>query len=207
MTAPRPGSWPPASPPAGGHQVGALAVIVLGRVDAAGDRQMVHLLGRHRQQFADVDAGDRGRDRPERPAGGRARLRVPAFQLAQPAVHVEDDDAALFRLPGPRPGAGTGERAEPGDDAAGRGPEEICAGASGARRTRRNKCIAWRSPSKAGGAIRHPFGQWLKRNSAEASRAQASSPAAAGVGPPRRARQSATSATSSGVGGRFRTLR
>ena len=47
-------------PPAGVHDVGALAVIVLGGVEAADEGHAVHLLRRVRQQFADVDAGRGG---------------------------------------------------------------------------------------------------------------------------------------------------
>ncbi len=83
-------------PAAGEHQVGALAVIVFLGVHAADDGQVVHLLGRLRQQLADVHARHRRGNRAKRPAGFGAGLGVPAFELAQAAVHVEDDDPLLL---------------------------------------------------------------------------------------------------------------
>ena len=85
-------------PAAGEHQVGALAVVVLAGVDAAHQAEVVHLPGDVRQQLGDLDAGHRGADRAERAAGLGAGLGVPAFELAQAAVHVEDDDPLLILL-------------------------------------------------------------------------------------------------------------
>ena len=42
--------------------------------------------------------GTRRRDRPERPAGGRARLGVPGLELARAAGQPEQDDALLLPL-------------------------------------------------------------------------------------------------------------
>ena len=74
---------------------GALAVVVLGGVDAADQGQPVHLLGGVRQQLADVDAGHRGRDGLERAAGVGAGLGVPGFQLAD-AAGEPDERARAF---------------------------------------------------------------------------------------------------------------
>jgi hypothetical protein len=41
----------------GQHQIGALAVIVFRRIDSADQAQVLHLLGRFGQKFADVNAG------------------------------------------------------------------------------------------------------------------------------------------------------
>ena len=100
-----------------GHHVGALAVIVFFGVDAADHRQVVHLLGRVRQQFADVHAGHGSGNRAERPAGVGARLGIPAFQLAQAAGHVNHQHALL--LPGQfRTGRGTRKQTQPAGNGA-----------------------------------------------------------------------------------------
>jgi hypothetical protein len=85
-------------PATGHHEVRAFAVVIFSGVDAAHEAEVVHLLGGIRQKFADMDAGHRGWYRTERAAGGGARLRIPAFELAQSAVHVEHDDAFLIAL-------------------------------------------------------------------------------------------------------------
>jgi hypothetical protein len=103
-------------PPAGVHDVGALAVIVLRGVQAAHEGHAVHLLGRVRQQLADVDAGHRGRDRLEGTAGRGARLGVPGFELARPAVQPDDEDALLGFLQLARDG-------RPGEGAKGQRPQ------------------------------------------------------------------------------------
>jgi hypothetical protein len=82
--------------PAGGHADLAFAVIVLFGVHAAHDRQMVHLLGRMRQQFADVRAGHRSRNGAKRAARVGSRLGIPTFKLAQSPGKVEDQNVFLL---------------------------------------------------------------------------------------------------------------
>ena len=77
------------------HMVVAFAVIAIARVDAANERQLIHMLRRHRQQFGNVRSGNRSRNRPERSTGVCLRLRIPTFQLAQSARHVDDNDPFL----------------------------------------------------------------------------------------------------------------
>ena len=90
-------------------------MIVFARVHAAHQAQVVHLLRGLRQQLRNVNARHRGGNRAERATGRRARLGVPAFQLAESAVHVEHDDSFLVgaQLVGDRR---IGEHAEPAGD-------------------------------------------------------------------------------------------
>ena len=119
-------------PAAGEHQVRALAVVVFAGVDAADQAQVVHLLGGLRQQLRDVDAGHGGGNRAERPAGVGARLGVPAFELAQAAVHVEHDDPLLIglQLVGNRR---IGKHAEPAGASRRRRPRPSCPGTAAER--------------------------------------------------------------------------
>ena len=89
-------SHPRRAMPAGHHHVRALAVIAVARVDAAHEAEIVHLLGRVRQQFGNVNARHAGLDGAERPAGIGVRLRIPALELAQPARHAHHNHALLF---------------------------------------------------------------------------------------------------------------
>ena len=73
-------------------------MVVLAGVHAAHQAEVVHLPGDIRQQLRDLDARDRRADRAERAAGLGARLGIPALELAQAAVHVEDDDPLLVLL-------------------------------------------------------------------------------------------------------------
>ena len=83
-------------PAPGRHQVGALAVVVLGGVDAPHQTEVVHLPGDIGQQLGDLNSRDGRADCTERAAGVGAGLGVPAFELAQTAVHVEKDDPLLI---------------------------------------------------------------------------------------------------------------
>ena len=74
----------------------ALAVVILFGVDAADDREAVHLLRRVRQQLADMHAGDRRRNRAERPAGVGFGLGVERFELAESAVQENDQHLLLL---------------------------------------------------------------------------------------------------------------
>ena len=122
-------------PPAGVHDVVALAVVVLGGVDAADQGQAVHLLGGVRQQLADVDAGHRGGDGLERAAGVGAGLGVPGFQLADAAGQPDDEDALLRLLQLPGGGrvdqAAEAEHAEPRPPSRRRGSRAARAACSG----------------------------------------------------------------------------
>jgi len=71
-------------------------VIVFRRVDTADQAQVLHLLCCFWQQFTDVNSGHGGGDGQERSTGFDTGFRVPAFQLAESAVHVENDDAFLI---------------------------------------------------------------------------------------------------------------
>ena len=82
----------------GGHEIVTIAVIVLVRVDAANEREVVHLLRRVRQEFTNLDARRGSGNGAERAAGGGAGLRIPAFQLTESAGHAHDEKALLFAL-------------------------------------------------------------------------------------------------------------
>ena len=71
-------------------------MVVFARINTANDRQSMHLPGGLWKQFADVSSRNRRWDRTEWPSRRRTRLGVPAFQLAESAVHIEHDHPFLL---------------------------------------------------------------------------------------------------------------
>ena len=106
------------------HVVVPLAVVTVLGVDPADDRQLVHVLGSQREQFREMNAGDRGGDRPERATRVGLGLGIPTLQLAQSARHVDADDPllGLLELLGRRK---TGHHAQATGHAAGNPAQEL----------------------------------------------------------------------------------
>ena len=138
--------------PAGDHQIGAFAVIVLGRVDAAHDREMVHLLGGHRQEFADVNAGDRSRNRRNGPPVAVPGLGSQLSSWLSPPCMLTTSTRrscdSSARTSAGRPNAPAPRRRRPARMPPAPG---IFAGASDAHRNRTRNRIAFGFPSQING--------------------------------------------------------
>ncbi len=79
------------------HLALAAAVVAVAGVEAADDREPVHLPGRVGQQFAHVHARHARRDGAERAAGVGAGLRIPALELAHAAVKKDHEHPLASR--------------------------------------------------------------------------------------------------------------
>ena len=82
------------------HAEGAARVIAFAAVQGADDRQVVHLLGGHRQDFGDLDARGAGLDRLELALVLRADADVPGVHVGRAAAHPQDDDVLALGLQG-----------------------------------------------------------------------------------------------------------
>src|SRR5262249_96088 len=163
--------------------------------------------------FADVDAGHRGRNGLEGTAGAGAGLGIPGFQLARPAREPNHEDALLLFVQltsegGPDEGAERQRPQRAGSDAAQEVParkrmfrRKACVGTPHESSPLPTRSVSEGRPRLRFGLVQCIF-QWLKRNSADASSAQAMSCSAAGRSFEREARKSAASLRSSALGKR-----
>ena len=76
----------------------SVETIFIERVDAANEREVVHLFRRVRQEFTNLDARRGSGNGAKRAAGGGAGLRIPALKLTQSTGHAHDEQALLPAL-------------------------------------------------------------------------------------------------------------